>query len=66
MHLYSRLLNSWNVVSFQIEAHQQEQAKTTEGVLKDLLAVQDKDTLQHLKEVAEQDKGEYWLSVVHT
>ena len=44
---------------FQIKAHQQERVKTTEGVLKDLLAAQDKDTLQLLKEAAEQVKGEY-------
>ena len=44
---------------FQIEAHQKEWVKLTEGVLKDLLASQDKDTLQLLKEVAEQNKGEY-------
>ena len=37
-----------------------------EGVLKDLLAAQDKDTLQLLKEAAEQDKGEYWFSIVRT
>ena len=30
-----------------------------EGFFKDLLASQDKDTLQLLKEVAEQNKGEY-------
>ena len=65
-HLYSCLSNSWNLVSFQIKAHQQEWVKTTEGVLKDLLAAQDKDTLQLLKEAAEQNKGEYWFSVVHT
>ena len=29
------------------------------GVLKDLLASQDKDMLQLLKEVAEQNEGEY-------
>ena len=44
---------------FQIEAHQKECVKSTEGVLKDLLASQDKDTLQLLKEAAEQNKGEY-------
>ena len=37
-----------------------------EGVLKDLLAAQDKDMLQLLKEAAEQDKGEYWFSIVRT
>ena len=51
---------------FQVEAHQQEWVKTTEGVLQDLLAAQDKDTLQLLKEAAEQDKGEYWSSIVRT
>ena len=51
---------------FQIKAHQQERVKTTEGVLKDLLAAQDKDTLQLLKEAAEQVKGEYWFVVVRT
>ena len=44
---------------FQIEAHQKEHVKSMEGVLKDLLASQDKDTLQLLKEVAEQNRGEY-------
>ena len=44
---------------FQIEAHQKEHVKSTEGVLKDLLASQDKDMLQLLKEAAEQNKGEY-------
>ena len=37
-----------------------------EGVLKDLLAAQDKDTLQPLKEAAEQVKGKYWFVVVCT
>ena len=37
-----------------------------ERVLKDLLAAQDKDTLQLLKEVAEQDKGECRFSIVCT
>ena len=37
-----------------------------EGVLKDLLAAQDKDTLQLLKEAAEQDKGECQFSIVRT
>ena len=36
------------------------------GVLKDLLAAQDKDTLQLLKEAAEQDKGECKSSIVCT
>ena len=51
---------------FQIKAHQQERVKTMEGVLKELLAAQDKDTLQLLKEAAEQAKGEYWFSIVRT
>ena len=37
-----------------------------EGVLKDLLATLDKDTLQLLQEVAEQDKGKCWFSMVCT
>ena len=44
---------------FQIKAHQKEHVKSMEGVLKDLLASQDKDMLQLLKEVAEENKGEY-------
>ena len=44
---------------FQIKAHQKEHVKSTEGVLKDLLASQDKDMLQLLEEAAEQNKGEY-------
>ena len=44
---------------FQIKAHQKKRVKSTEGVLKDLLASQDKDMLQLLKEVAEQNEGEY-------
>ena len=51
---------------FQIKAHRQEWVKTTEGVLKDLLASQDKDTLQLLKEAAEQSEGEYSFLIVHT
>ena len=51
---------------FQIKAHQQERVKPMEGVLKDLLAAQDKDTLQLLKEAAEQVKDEYWFVVVRT
>ena len=51
---------------FQIKAHQQERVKTTEGVLKDLLASQDKDTLQLLKEAVEQSEGEYSFPLVRT
>ena len=51
---------------FQIKAHQQEQVKTTERVLKDLLASQDKDTLQLLKEAAEQSEDEYSFPIVRT
>ena len=51
---------------FQIKAHQQEWVKTTEGVLKDLLASQDKDTLQLLKEAAEQSEGVYSFLIVRT
>ena len=60
----SGILEIWFL--FQIKAHQQERVKTTEGVLKDLLAAQDKDTLQLLQEAAEQDKGECWFSIVCT
>ena len=51
---------------FQTKAHQQEWVKTTEGVLKDPLASQDKDTLQLLKEAVEQSEGEYSFPIVHT
>ena len=66
--MYSFLLPEFSelVSYFQIEAHQQEQVKMMEGVLKDLLAAQDKGTLQLLKEAAEQDKGDYWFVVVCT
>ena len=44
----------------QMEAHQSEHVKATEGVLIDLVAKHDTETLKLLKEAATQEKGELW------
>ena len=48
------------ILNCQIKAHQAECVKATEGVLKDLLATQDQEVLHLLKEVAKQEKGEFY------
>ena len=53
LHTYSIFRIFTMSLLFQIEAHQKEDIKSREGVLKDLLTSQDKDTMQLLKEAAE-------------
>ena len=47
----------------QMEAHQAECVKATEGVLIDLVAKHDAETLKLLEEAAAQEKGELWYAV---